>query len=575
LIRRKRQELTVQRSTVNVLGPHVDRQEELLTPAALDFLAQLDYRFSHRRAQLLDLRLVRRRVLDEATLRFRPETAWIRNDPTWRVAPPPADLTDRRVEITGPPTRRRAVGALNSGASVWMADFEDALSPTWANIVDGQLCLIDALEGRADFTSAEGTRHRLGPSQPTMVVRPRGWHLTEKHLVLDGRPLSASLVDAGLYLFHCAQRQISRGSGPYLYLPKVENHLEARLWNDVLCAAQDALGIQRGTVRVTVLIETITAAFEMEEILYELRDHVCGLNAGRWNYLFSVIKTFSRQSSLVLPDRSAVTMTTPFMRAFTELLVATCHQRGAHAIGGMAAAVPDRRDPQATARALAEVRADKQREARDGFDGSWVAHSDLVPVCRTAFYAALGNRPHQIDRTRDDVQVTAADLLAVGRTSGAVTEDGVRANIEVSLAYLEAWLRGSGAVAINGLMEDAATVEVSRCQLWQWMHAEIRLTDGRVVTRELVEALAKEELARLRQSDAGTGRWDDALDVLTRVAMAQDLPAFTTSVAYTQYLVDRAATLPRPRAVAQVTAEPDVSPAAALLALSRPVAALG
>jgi len=565
----------VQRSTVNVLGPHIDRQEELLTPAALDFLAWLDHLFSHRRAELLDLQLVRRRVIDEATLSFRPETAWIRNDPTWRVAPAPADLQDRRVEITGPPTRRMAVGALNSGASVWMADFEDALSPTWANIVDGQLCLMDALDGRLDVTSAEGTRYRVGPSQPTIVVRPRGWHLTEKHLVLDGRPLSASLVDAGLYLFHCAQRQMGRGSGPYLYLPKIENHLEARLWNDVMCAAQDALGIQRGTVRVTVLIETITAAFQMEEILYELRDHVCGLNAGRWDYLFSVLKNFSRRSGFVLPDRSAVTMTSPFLRAYTELLVATCHRRGAHAIAGTAAAVPDRRDPQATARALAEVRADKQREARDGFDGSWVAHPDLVPVCRTAFDAVLGNRPHQIHRTRDDVHVTAADLLAFDQTSGAVTEAGVRTNLGVSLAYLEAWLRGSGAVAINGLMEDAATVEISRCQLWQWIHAGTRLSDGRVVTRELVEMLARDELARLRTSDPGTGRWDDAFDVLTRVAMAQDLPAFTTSVAYAQYLVVRAPMMPRPRAAAQVTAKPDVSPAAALLALSRPVAALG
>ncbi|WKX73801.1 malate synthase A [Streptomyces sp. XD-27] len=523
-------------SRVQVLGAPGDRHDEILTPAALDFIARLDAAVAGRRFELLAERRRRaERLASGAPLDFPLATAAVRADPDWRVAPPAPGLTDRRVEITGPPERRMTVNALNSGAKVWMADFEDATAPTWDNIVTGQLNLLDAIQRRIDFTTPEGREYRLGDDLATIMVRPRGWHLTEQHLLIEGRPVPASLVDFGLYFFHCAQRQIDAGSGPYFYLPKLENRYEARLWNDVFVAAQDLLGIPRGTIRATVLIETITAAVEMEEILHELREHSAGLNAGRWDYLFSLIKNFAHRPDFVLPDRAKVTMTAPFLRAYTELLVRTCHKRGAHAIGGMAAHVPSR-DAQANEAALATVRLDKEREAEDGFDGSWVAHPGLVPVCRDVFDHVLGDRPHQLTRTRDDVDVTAADLLAVRRTSGPPTPDGIRADIAVALRYFDAWLRGSGAVALNGLMEDAATAEIARCQVWQWLRhgAADRATVLRLLDAESA-ALERE------QPDA---RAAEARGIFERTALAKDLPAFFTPDAYARHLVHRPAVRP-------------------------------
>ncbi|MFD9000252.1 malate synthase A [Streptomyces sp. NPDC059582] len=516
---------------VRVLAPLGDRHDEILTPAALDFLGRLTAAFGPRRRELLKER--RRQALRLASgspLEFPLVTSAVRADPSWRVAPPAAGLTDRRVEITGPPDRRTTVNALNSGAQVWMADFEDATSPTWDNVVGGQLNLLDAIERRIDFGTADGKEYRLGTRLATIVVRPRGWHLDEEHLEFDGGPVPAALVDFGLYFFHCAQRQIDAGHGPYFYLPKLENRYEARLWNDVFITAQELLGIPRGTVRATVLIETITAAFEMEEILHELREHSSGLNAGRWDYLFSLIKTFGHRTDFLLPDRAKVTMTAPFLRAYTELLVRTCHQRGAHAIGGMAAQVPGK-DPAAHEAALAKVRLDKEREAEDGFDGSWVAHPGLVPVCRTVFDAVLGERPHQIDRTRDDVEVTPADLLSVRRISGPPTDDGVRTNIAVALRYFAAWLRGQGAVALYGLMEDAATAEIARVQIWQWLR-------HRVIDRETVLRVLDEESAALG-AEYPWAPVDDIRALFERTSLAAELPMFFTPDAYARHLVRR------------------------------------
>ena len=454
------------------------------------------------------------------------------------MAAPAPGLVDRRVEITGPTDRKMTINALNSGAKVWLADFEDANTPLWENMVSGQLNLIGALDRTLDFTSDEGKSYQLAPDQDlaTIVVRPRGWHLDEKHMLVDGQRVSGSLFDFALYFFHCARRQLEKGSGPYFYLPKIESHLEARLWNDAFNLAQDTLGIPRGTIRATVLIETIPAAFEMEEILYELRDHSAGLNAGRWDYLFSVIKKFrNRGQEFVLPERNSVTMTAPFMRAYTELLVKTCHQRGAHAMGGMAAFIPSRRDPEVNAVALAKVREDKTRESADGFDGSWVAHPDLVALCREVFDAALGDRPNQLTRQRDDVSVSAADLLAVSKTPGTITEAGLRNNISVGLQYLTSWLGGNGAVAIFNLMEDAATAEISRSQVWQWIHNSVRLDDGQMVTRELAERIIAEESAAIRDA-AGAGfdtpRFEQAASLFSAVALADDYAEFLTLPAY-------------------------------------------
>ncbi|WP_405504582.1 malate synthase A [Streptomyces purpurascens] len=518
---------------VRVLAAPGDRHHEILTPAALDFVGHLAAAFGERRRSLLKER--RRQALRLASgspLEFPLVTSAVRTDPAWRVAPPAPGLADRRVEITGPPERRMTVNALNSGAQVWLADFEDATSPTWGNIVGGQLNLLDAIERRIDFTTPEGKEYRLkGREQlATIVVRPRGWHLDEEHLEFDGRPVTAALVDFGLYFFHCAQRQIDAGHGPYFYLPKLENRYEARLWNDVFVLAQDLLGIPRGTVRATVLIETITAAFEMEEILHELREHSAGLNAGRWDYLFSLIKTFGHRTDFLLPDRAQVTMTAPFMRAYTELLVRTCHRRGAHAIGGIAAQVPGN-DPAANEAALAKVRLDKEREAEDGFDGSWVAHPGLIPVCREVFDDVLGERPHQLDRTRDDVEVTPADLLSVRRISGPPTAEGVRTNLAVALRYFAAWLRGQGAVALYGLMEDAATAEIARVQIWQWLR-------HRVIDRETVLRLLDDEVAALG-AEYPWAPVDDIRALFERTALTGELPLFFTPDAYTRHLVKR------------------------------------
>ncbi|MFE0100434.1 malate synthase A [Streptomyces sp. NPDC059009] len=524
---------TTTTSRVRVLGAPRDRHDEILTPEALDFLARLDEAFAARRFDLLAERRRRaERIASGVPLGFPLTTAAVRSDPDWRVAPPAPGLTDRRVEITGPPERRMAVNALNSGAQVWMADFEDATSPTWDNIVGGQLTLLDAIERRIDFTSPEGKEYRLRDRSElaTIVVRPRGWHLVEKHLVVDERPLPAALVDFGLYFFHCARRQLDAGHGPYFYLPKLENHHEARLWNDVFVLAQELLGIPRGTIRATVLIETVTAAFEMEEILHQLREHSAGLNAGRWDYLFSLIKNLGHRPDFVLPDRAKVTMTAPFLRAYTELLVRTCHRRGAHAIGGMAAQVPGR-DADAHAAALATVRLDKEREAEDGFDGSWVAHPGLVAVCREVFDQVLGERPHQLDRTREDVEVAPADLLAVRRTVGPPTPEGVRANVAVALRYFDAWLHGQGAVALGGLMEDAATAEIARVQIWQWLR-------HRLVDRDTVLRILDEEAAALG-AEHPWARVDEVRALFERTALGRELPAFFTTDAYTRHLAAR------------------------------------
>ncbi|WP_030212085.1 malate synthase A [Streptomyces sp. NRRL WC-3626] len=520
------------------------RQEEVLTEPALAFLAALHQRFTPRRDELLARRTERREAIARtSTLDFLPETAAVRADDSWRVAPAPDALNDRRVEITGPTDRKMTINALNSGAKVWLADFEDASAPTWENVVLGQLNLIGAYTRTIDFTDpGSGKSYALRPDAElaTVVMRPRGWHLDERHLTdPDGTPVPGALVDFGLYFFHNAKRLIDLGKGPYFYLPKTESHLEARLWNEVFVFAQDYVGIPRGTVRATVLIETITAAYEMEEILYELRDHASGLNAGRWDYLFSIIKNFRDGGArFVLPDRNAVTMTAPFMRAYTELLVRTCHKRGAHAIGGMAAFIPSRRDAEVNKVAFEKVRADKDREANDGFDGSWVAHPDLVPIAMESFDRVLGDRPHQKDRLREDVRVTAADLIAVDSLEARPTYAGLVNAVQVGIRYIEAWLHGTGAVAIFNLMEDAATAEISRSQIWQWINAEVVLDNGEQVTAELARKIAAEELASIR-AEAGeeafaAGDWQRAHDLLLKVALDADYADFLTLPAYEQ-----------------------------------------
>jgi malate synthase len=524
---------------VEITGPMGDRFDEVLTPDAVSLVAALQRELGPRRTELLAARVTRQVELSAGgTLDFLAATKAIRDDPEWRVAAPAPGLVDRRVEITGPTDRKMTINALNSGAKVWLADFEDANTPLWENMVTGQLNLISALDRTIDFTSEEGKSYQLRPDAElaTIVVRPRGWHLDEKHVLVDGQRVSGSLFDFALYFFHCARRQLEKGSGPYFYLPKIESHREARLWNDAFNLAQDALGIPRGTIRATVLIETIPAAFEMEEILYELRDHSAGLNAGRWDYLFSMIKKFrNRGQEFVLPERNSVTMTAPFMRAYTELLVKTCHQRGAHAMGGMAAFIPSRRDPEVNAVAMAKVREDKTRESADGFDGSWVAHPDLVALCREVFDAALGDRPNQLTRQRDDVSVSAAELLAVSKTPGTITEAGLRNNISVGLQYLTSWLGGNGAVAIFNLMEDAATAEISRSQVWQWIHNSVRLDDGQMVTPELAGRIIAEESAAIREA-AGPAfdapRFEQAAALFSAVALADDYAEFLTLPAY-------------------------------------------
>jgi malate synthase len=511
-----------------------DAANKVLTPDALDFIARLEREFGARRRQLLADRQARQaRIIAGERPDFLAEAESVRAG-DWKVAPAPKDLDDRRVEITGPVERKMMINALNSGAKVFMADLEDALSPSGANVIEGQANLMEAVRRTLSFTSPEGKRYELRDNLATLLVRPRGWHLHEKHLRLDGQPMSASLVDFGLYFFHNAAELVRRGTGPYFYLAKLEGHEEARLWNDVFVWAQEALGIPRGTVRATVLIETILAAFEMEEILYELREHAAGLNAGRWDYIFSVIKKFRHDPSFLLPDRAQVTMTVPFMASYSQLLAQTCHRRGAHAIGGMAAFIPNRRDEEVTARALAKVTEDKEREAGQGFDGTWVAHPDLVPVAQAVFDRVLGARPHQKDVIRN-VTVRGRDLLDVRVPGGQVTMAGVQTNVRVALQYLEAWLRSTGAVAINNLMEDAATAEISRAQLWQWRVHGAKLADGTRMTADLYRSVRDAELTSLRARSDGDNRYDDAARLLDGLVLEDEFTEFLTLPGY-EYL---------------------------------------
>jgi malate synthase len=496
--------------------------EEVLTQEAVAFVRDLERRFGARRRELLDARAERQERLDAGELpAFLAETRELRES-EWTIEPVPPQLLDRRVEITGPTDRKMVINALNSGARMFMADFEDANSPTRRNMLEGQANLSDALEGTIELETPDKI-YRLNEEVATLLVRPRGWHLEERHLELDGAPVSASLFDFGLYLFR------NRDARLYLYLPKLESHLEARLWNDVFALTEDSLELARGTIRATVLIETVLAAFEMHEILWELREHAAGLNAGRWDYMFSVIKKFRDRPEFVLPDRNSVSMTAPFMRAYTELLVKTCHRRGAHAMGGMAAFIPSRKDAELNERALAKVRDDKQREAGDGFDGTWVAHPDLVPVALEEFDAVLGERPNQLERQRDEVEVGPAELLNVAATPGAITEEGLRNDVSVGIQYLSSWLRGSGAVAIDNLMEDAATAEIARSQVWQWVrHGHF--------TREQVREVIDDELARLRaefgEEVFERSRADEARELFEEVSLGEELAEFLTIPAY-------------------------------------------
>ena len=512
--------------------------DEILTPEALAFVARLHREFDARRIELLKRRDIRQAEIDAGNLpNFLPSTAHIRSDPTWRVASTPADLQKRRVEITGPTDRKMLINALNSGASVFMADFEDANSHTWRNMIEGHINLRAAIDRTIAFTNPDGKRYQLHEQPAVLLVRPRGWHLPEKHLWVDGIPVSGSLFDFGLYFFHNARRLLENNTAPYFYLPKMESHLEARLWNDVFQLAQDELSIPRGTIRATVLIETILAAFEMEEILYELRDHSAGLNAGRWDYMFSIIKRFRNRPDFIFPDRSQVTMSVPFMRAYTNLLVQTCHKRGAHAIGGMAAYIPSRKNPEINEIALAKVRDDKLRESGDGFDGTWVAHPDLVPIAMHIFDNYLSGRPHQKEVLRPDVHVAAQDLIDFRVQGGAITETGLRTNISVAVQYIESWLRGTGAVAIYNLMEDTATAEISRAQIWQWIrHPTAALTDGRKITKELYRSLLPEEMGGIKNLFGSelfaAGKFQLAEQIFDQLVTSDQFIDFLTLIAY-------------------------------------------
>jgi malate synthase len=489
---------------LEIAGPLNPRTVEILSPAACAFLGDLFRRFDPRRRELLERRAARQREIDAGKMpEFLPADSPARAG-DWRVPPPPPDLLDRRTEITGPVERKMAINALNSGAQCWMADFEDANSPTWENCLEGQVNLREAVNRTIAYSSPEGRQYALKERTAVIVARPRGWHLEEKHVLFEGRRVSASLFDWGLYFFHNAAALVARGSGPYFYLPKLESHLEARLWNDVFLHAQAALGLPRGTIRATVLIETITAAFEAEEILYELREHASGLNCGRWDYMFSVVKKFRNHRRYTFPDRARITMTVPFMRAYCFHVIQVCHRRGAYAMGGMAAQIPIKGDPAANAEAMAKVKADKEREAADGHDGTWVAHPGLVAIAIEAFAKSMPG-PNQLHRLREDVKVTAADLLAP--LSGPITEQGVRWNIHVGIRYLEAWLGGSGCEPIHHLMEDLATSEISRAQLWQWLRFGASLEDGRKISLELYQALLADELAGIR-AEYGDARYD-------------------------------------------------------------------
>ncbi len=528
---------TVTPEGVEIRGPLLDRFAEVLTPDALAFVARLHREFNPTRERLLQRRAERQARFDAGELPdFLPETTPVREG-DWKVAPiANKDLQRRWVEITGPTERKMLINALNSGANVYMADFEDANTPTWQNMVEGQVNLVDAIERRIEYLSPDGRTYRLNEQVATLLVRPRGWHLPEKHLLVDGQPVAGAFMDFGLFFFHNARRLIEKGSGPYFYLPKLESHLEARLWNDIFNVAQDALGIPRGTIKATVLLEVITSAYEMDEILYELRDHSGGLNAGRWDYIFSIIKKFRNRPDFLLPDRAQVTMTVPFMRAYTELLVKTCHRRGAFAMGGMAAFIPSRRDPKINEVALPKVREDKIRESRDGFDGTWVAHPDMVPVAMEVFQEFFGDRDNQIERQRPEVHVDARELLDLRVPGGQITEAGLRNNVSVGIQYIESWLRGNGAAAIFNLMEDAATSEISRSQVWQWTRHAARLSDGRTITKELVLQIENEELAKIREAwgadQFARGRFAEATQIFNTVALADQAVEFLTLPAY-------------------------------------------
>jgi malate synthase len=521
---------------VSVLGQRNADAEKILTPGALEFLAQLHRNFGMRRLKLLKARSNRLKRLQEGleVLDFLPQTKQIRNNPHWRVAPAPKDLDKRWVEITGPVDRKMVINALNSGADCFMADFEDSLTPRWDKLLNGQVNLMDAVRRKIDFANPDGKKYILkADSKTTLIVRPRGWHLNERFLLVDGQPMSGSLFDFGLYFYHNAKELLSRGSGPYFYLPKMESHLEARLWNNVFNFAQDYMDIPRGTIRATVLIETLPAAFEMEEILYELRDHAAGLNAGRWDYIFSAIKKTYWNSKHILPDRAQVTMTVPFMRSYVLAMVATCHRRGAHAIGGMSAVIPSGENKEV----FDKVRTDKEREVTDGCDGSWVAHPGLVDTVRKVFEAKLGTKNNQKDRLREDVKVTAEQLRNVGVTDAKISEAGMRMNIDVALQYLNSWLLGNGAAAIHGLMEDAATAEISRTQIWQWIYHGAKLDDGRTITRDLYRKMMEEEYRRLTQNVKPGNRFKDSAEILNNLILRDDLVDFLTLPAY-DYLSD-------------------------------------
>jgi malate synthase len=522
--------------TVDHAGLDERSRTEILSPDALAFLGEIQARFGPRRRALLAARVERHAALRAgATLDFLADTREIREG-SWTVAPPRGDYLDRRTEITGPTDRKLVINALNSGARGFMADFEDANSPTWVNQVSGHVNLIDAIESTITYRSADGREYALSDDPATLLVRPRGWHLDEKHLHTDDEAFAGAFLDFGLFAFHAAPRLHARGRGAYLYLPKIEHHLEARLWSELLVWAEEALGLPKGTFRATVLIETLPGAFQMDEILFELRDHSYGLNAGRWDYIFSMIKSFRDRPEFVLPDRNDVTMTVPFMSAYARLLVRTCHTRGAFAMGGMAALIPSRTDPAANERAIAAVRADKQREAGLGFDGTWVAHPDVVTVARQAFDEVLGDRPNQLDRAVDPTPVAAAELLDAGSTPGSITAAGLRGNVNVGFQYISYWLGGRGAAGIANLMEDAATAEISRSQIWQWIRHGARLDDGRTVTAALVRGILDEELAGIRaavgEETWAAGRPAETRELFERVALGADLPEFLTLPAY-------------------------------------------
>jgi malate synthase len=518
---------------IEIRGPVTAAFAEILTPAALQFLAKMSRRFGGRRQELLARRVERQRELDAGRFPdFLPETAEIRAR-EWTVASIPADLQDRRVEITGPVDRKMIINALNCGASVFMADFEDANAPTWANNIEGHINLRDAVRRTIEFSSPEGKQYKLAEKTATLLVRPRGWHLVEKHLYIDGKPISGSLFDFGLYFFHNAAALLANGSGPYFYLPKLESHLEARLWNDVFLFAQDEVGVPRGSIRGTVLIETILAAFEMDEILYELREHSSGLNCGRWDYIFSFIKKFRNHAAFVLPNRAQVSMDRHFLDSYVQLLIKTCHRRRIHAMGGMAAQIPIRGDAEANERALEKVRQDKLREVKAGHDGTWVAHPGLVPVAKQIFDDGMKSA-NQIDRKRDEVGVGAKDLLAV--PDGDITEEGLRVNIDVGVQYLESWLRGVGCVPIYNLMEDAATAEISRSQVWQWIRHGAKMNDGRAVTADLVRKTIPEELGRIRKHIGderyASSRFELAGKLFEEMMTKPEFTEFLTLVAY-------------------------------------------